>query len=646
MKNITIIALAMALGVSASAFAAATTDVSPIDKTVAMDKDKAGKIYNASHNTSQGYFWTDLGHATIKDADGKDVELYTPFIYHTKNSQWDATNNNYDPVHRGDGSEMQCKESMSRITVGEFDRIIKALYHNDLSVYEAVNGGTRADGTIVNGIKQELFTNVEIDEGYKNGTKYDLKKENGEVIGSVYDTDTNTTNSSLSASLANDGKLSIGVKDSEGNTVIGSVEGIASRAYVDERINSIGGGFTDTNTTNRSLSASLGNDGKLTIGVTDSEGNKVESSVDGIASRDYVNKYVDEKISGIGGEFKDTNTVTKVTGEGTDGWIHACESVDAAGNLNYTLAFNDEKLKDYVKENSHDTITTVDSADEIIKVTENKQDNGNLSYSVGVDKEKLGEFVKGYDTNTVTKVTGEGTDGWIHAGESVDAAGNLNYTLAFNDEKLDNFVKERDTNTTITDFSNTKDNETGDVTLTIKDSDEKEHQTVIKDVASQKELRDYKSYNEADKEIMKSEIINNSERISNVEGRVDKLDLQVKEVGAMSGALAALHPRFQDDCKAEWMMGMGHYKGKTALATGLAFAPDDHVMFTIGAAGVGGGEYMVNAGVNFALDRSTKDKVKDLKYSRKEVDQIVDEVKAENAELKLRLAKLEALLNK
>lgn len=542
MKNITIIALAMALGVSASAFAAATTDVSPIDKDAA--KDTAGKIYDASHNHDKGYFWTDLGHATIKDADGKDVELYTPFIYHTNTSQWDATSNKYDPVHRGDGSEMQCKESMSRITVGEFDRIIKALYQNDLSVYQAVNGGISADGTKIDGIKQKLFTNVEIDESYTgNGTKYDLKKENGKVIGSVYDTDTNTTNSSLSASLGNDGKLSIGVKDSEGNTVTGSVEGIASR--------------------------------------------------------DYVNKYVDEKISGIGGDFKDTNTVTKVTGEGTDGWIHAGESVDAAGNLNYTLAFNEEKLKDYVKENSHDTITTVDSADEIIKVTENKQDNGNLSYSVGVDKEKLGEFVKQYDTNT-----------------------------------------------TITDFSNTKDTETGDVTLTIKDSDEKEHQTVIKDVASQKELRDYKSYNEADKEIMKSEIINNSERISNVESRVDKLDSQVKEVGAMSGALAALHPRFQDDCKAEWMMGMGHYKGKTALATGLAFAPDDHVMFTIGAAGVGGGEYMVNAGVNFALDRSTKDKVKDLKYSRKEVDQIVDEVKAENAELKLRLAKLEALLNK
>lgn len=166
-------------------------------------------------------------------------------------------------------------------------------------------------------------------------------------------------------------------------------------------------------------------------------------------------------------------------------------------------------------------------------------------------------------------------------------------------------------------------------------------QTTIEDVASHKELREYESYNERDKEVMKSEIVNNSERIARVENRISDVESQVKEVGAMSGALAALHPRFQDNCKAEWMAGVGHYKGKTAFATGLAYAPDKRYMFTLGAATVAGGDYMVNAGINIALDRPNKD----LKYSRKEVDQIVEEVRAENADLKARLARLEALIS-
>ena len=91
----------------------------------------------------------------------------------------------------------------------------------------------------------------------------------------------------------------------------------------------------------------------------------------------------------------------------------------------------------------------------------------------------------------------------------------------------------------------------------------------------------------------------------------------------MAAALAGLHPRFTDGNKGEWMMSLGHYKGKTATATGLAYAPDQHVMFTTGISAVGGGDYMFNIGATFALDRKPSDPKRDIKLTRREVDQIV-----------------------
>ena len=115
-----------------------TPTPSPVDKTVS--KDAAGQIYDASHNYHQGYFWTDLGHAQVQIGSGEQIELFTPFIYHTHNGIWDPKDRRYDPVHTGDNSEMKCKESMSRITVGEFDRIIKSLYTNDITMAKTIYG--------------------------------------------------------------------------------------------------------------------------------------------------------------------------------------------------------------------------------------------------------------------------------------------------------------------------------------------------------------------------------------------------------------------------------------------------------------------------------------------------------------------------
>lgn len=137
-----------------------TPTPSPIDKTVAKDKNGPGHIYDASHNYDKGYFWTDLGHAQVKIGSGEQIELFTPFIYHTNTRVWDPTSNSYNPVHTGDNSEMKCKESMSRITVGEFDRIIKSLYTNDITMAKTIYGeGDQA------GLKDKVIKEVKATAG-------------------------------------------------------------------------------------------------------------------------------------------------------------------------------------------------------------------------------------------------------------------------------------------------------------------------------------------------------------------------------------------------------------------------------------------------------------------------------------------------
>lgn len=165
-----------------------TVTPSPIDKSVS--KDAAGHIYDASHNYTKGYFWTDLGHAQVQIGSGQQIELFTPFIYHTNNDQWKKGGTDWSPVHEGDNSEMECKESMSRITVGEFDRIIKSLYTNDITMAKTIYGEAGQAGLQDKIIKEVTAT---AGQGAIVNT-YTLVRENGtEVETSIVDTNTITT---------------------------------------------------------------------------------------------------------------------------------------------------------------------------------------------------------------------------------------------------------------------------------------------------------------------------------------------------------------------------------------------------------------------------------------------------------------------
>ena len=469
-----VLATIMAMGMMGYTTVWADTPTpSPVDKTVS--KDAAGQIYDASHNYHQGYFWTDLGHAQVQIGSGEQIELFTPFIYHTHSEVWNPKDRRYDPVHTGDNSEMKCKESMSRITVGEFDRIIKSLYTNDITMAKTIYGEAGQAG-----LKDTVIKAVRTTPGQgKTVNTYELVRANDEVIAAaIVDTDTKITSNKLTFA---DGTLTSKITDNAGGVYTDSVDGIASQGWVNEQMQ----GIVDTNTTNTGMEGSLDEYGKLTVKVKDSDQRSVQAEVDGIASRSWVTnqlegiagtdtvttvesktnmlKITDEGTDGNHaykvdingdqlGDFVqqyDTNTVTTAQADGK-GYVNVTEMVDDNGNYKYTVGINEDKLINTIKDNDTNTITTAESVHDIITVNnsmEGQEDGKN--YQIGINEDALKGYIKetAQDTDTVTtvesktnmlKITDEGTDG------------NHAYKVDINGDQLGDFVQQYDTNTVTT----------------------------------------------------------------------------------------------------------------------------------------------------------------------------------------------------
>ena len=473
-----------------------TLTPSPVDKDVS--KDANGQIYDASHNYQQGYFWTDLGHAQVQIGSGEQIELFTPFIYHTHNGIWDPKDRRYDPVHTGDNSEMKCKESMSRITVGEFDRIIKSLYTNDITMAKTIYGEAGQAG-----LKDKVIKEVKATPGQgATVNTYKLVRENGtDVAVGIVDTDTKVVDNKLT--FAN-GTLTSEITDNTGGTFASSVNGIASQEWVTNQLNGIGGtdtvttaesghaiitvvdanealptddkhhviginedalrGFIqdaaaaqDTNTTNTSMEGSLDGDGKLTVRVNDSAGNNVQAVVEDVASRSWVTN----QLEGIAG----TDTVTTVESK-TNMLKITDEGID--GNHAYKVDINGDQLGDFVQQYDTNTITTAQADGKgYVNVAEMVDDNGNYNYTVGINEDKLIQTIQENDTNTIT--TAESGHAIITVNDSVGGSGldDKNYVIGIDEDALKGFIQEntQDTNTVTTVAVNTN-------ILTIEDNGE------------------------------------------------------------------------------------------------------------------------------------------------------------------------------
>lgn len=532
-----------------------TPTPSPIDKSVS--KDAAGHIYDASHNYGQGYFWTDLGHAQVQIGSGQQIELFTPFIYHTYNDQWNPKGLGYNPVHEGDNSEMECKESMSRITVGEFDRIIKSLYTNDITMAKTIYGeGDQA------GLKDKVIKEVKATPGQgATVNTYKLVRENGtDVAVGIVDTDTKVVDNKLT--FAN---------------------------------------------------------GTLTSEITDNAGGTFASSVNGIASQEWVQEKIAEIPSII-----DTNSITTVQNDG-NGYVTVTGGQGDDGDYNYIGGFNEEKLIETIQANDKDTITTAESGHEIITVNNSMTDTDNKNYVIGIDEDALKGFIKDntQDNNTITTVKDDG-NGFVTVTEAPDPnqSGNHAYTVSFNEQKLNAAIEAQDRyvnggsigedgsitlnvhngrdvtlegqmkDARLTDIE--RDEKAGTATLVVKDryNPEEVNRLTIDDIASKEQNdRDHAEFRE---------------HFNELDYRVDNLGSRVDKVGAGAAALAALHPMdFDPDDKPTFAAGYGNYKGRNAAAVGAFYRPDEKVMLSVGGT-FGNGENMVNAGISFSLDRTAR----------------------------------------
>ena len=611
-----VLATIMAMGMMGYTTVWADTPTpSPVDKTVS--KDAAGQIYAAEAHNATGYFWTDLGHAQVQIGSGEQIELFTPFIYHTHNGQWNPQGFGYIPVHKGDNSEMQCKESMAQISVGEFDRIIKSLYTNDITMAKTIYGEA---GQV--GLKDTVIKAVRATPGQgKTVNTYELVRANdGVLAAAIVDTDTKITGNKLT--FAN-GTLTSNITDNAGGVYTGSVDGIASQSWVNNKLENI----VDTNTTNTGMEGSLDGDGKLTLKVNDSAGNNVQAVVEDVASRSWVTGQLENVV--------DTNTTNTGMEGSLDGDGKLTLKVnDSAGN-NVQAVVEDVASRSWVTgqlENVVDTNTTntgmEGSLDGDGKLTLKVNDSAGNNVQAVVEDVASRSWVTGQlenvvDTNTITTV-GADKNGYVTVTEAPDPnqSGNHAYTVSFNEQKLIQTIEDQDRyvnggsigedgsitlnvhngrdvtlegqmkDARLTDIE--RDKEAGTATLVVKDryNPEEVNRLTIDDIASKEQNdRDHAEFRE---------------HFNELDHRVDNLGSRVDKVGAGAAALAALHPMdFDPDDKLTFAAGYGNYKGRNAAAVGAFYRPDEKVMLSVGGT-FGNGENMVNAGISFSLDRTAR----------------------------------------
>lgn len=113
---------------------------------------------------------------------------------------------------------------------------------------------------------------------------------------------------------------------------------------------------------------------------------------------------------------------------------------------------------------------------------------------------------------------------------------------------------------------------------------------------------------------------------------IRNVEREIGKAGAANAALSALHYLgYNKDDKLTFSVGYGHYKGHSAVALGGFYAPNEHVMFSVG--GTLGSEKMVNASVNFRLGKGSEYEL-NHKGKIKELETLVTKLVAEVEELK------------
>ena len=120
----------------------------------------------------------------------------------------------------------------------------------------------------------------------------------------------------------------------------------------------------------------------------------------------------------------------------------------------------------------------------------------------------------------------------------------------------------------------------------------------------------------------------NGGQLFETNSRINQLGGEVKHVGAISAALAGLHPQEYDDhYKLSLAAARGAYDGASAFALGAFYRPNSDLMFNA-ASTISSGKKAYTVGVSYKFGTSTK-----------------QSVLAENAALQDKVNKLESMMN-
>lgn len=397
-------------------------------------------------------------------------------------------------------------------------------------------------------------------------------------------------------------------------------------------------------------------------------GQQIHDVAKGIDDTDAVNvKQLKDYVAANGSV--DTNTITTVT-NGDNATVTG--TTDASGNKEFKVAVN----KDLTDMNSArfvsgDNETKVDGAEITFKSDKDQVHTEVQAGAIGVSTEKnrtviyedgviIGNAAETElstsDSSGLSVTNADGKkvefklnnvsvgDNQIH-----DVATGIADTDAVNVKQLKEYMStnNKDTITTVKAGNNIKVTANGhDYTVSLnKDvvdkidnatADVKANADTIKsNTDAIKTNADAIKANTADIADNKAQIDNLVNQIGNNDTKINNMISNTRHEArrgiASASALAALHPLdYNPDHKVDVMGGVGHYRGKTAVALGAAYRPNENLMFTVGTA-INGKDSSVNAGVSYKVGAkdSTYKSQASLAKDVEDLKQIVAKLQAE-----------------
>lgn len=326
-------------------------------------------------------------------------------------------------------------------------------------------------------------------------------------------------------------------------------------------------------------------DGSVNTGVT-ANGMVIENT-DTLEQASY---------TGSGMQASDDNGTVRFTTSNIDAGNQIIHGVKAG--VADTDAVNVKQLKDYMSSNDKDTITTVKAGNRI-KVTNTGHD-----YTVALDDKTIDQI-----NTTETGMKGNARDiaklkvDVVEAKTSVSVGDGLHVKPSFNANGSTNYH----------------------VTLDSKVTDQiKDNKDAIK--ANSDKIADNKA--RIDDLANKVGTTNN-----NIGRTISENQKEARRGIASASALAAMHPLDYDpEHKVDVMVGVGHFKGTTAVAIGAAYRPNENLMFTVGAS-INGSASTLNAGVTYKVGTDAKDTYHSKASMMNKIKQLETTVEEQNAQI-------------